>query len=105
MTLSLSIHPEAESELLEAAQWYEQERPYLGDAFISEVRSAERRVLDWPESAPVLPDWEGSPPVRSANVRVFPYRVIYRVAGNIVEILAYAHARRRPNHWQQRLIG
>lgn len=70
MTLARRLHPEAGSELLEAAEWYEAERPGLGGDSLSEVGVAELRVLDWPESAPVFLGWDEFPVVRSARLRV-----------------------------------
>lgn len=105
MRLTRSIHPEAAAELLEAAEWYETERTDLGRDFLSEVGATERRVLDWPEAAPVFPGWDGLPLVRSAGVRVFPYRVIYYLTDTSAVIVAYAHNRREPKYWQHRLDG
>lgn len=103
MTLALWVHPEAAAELLEAAQWYETERATLGDDFHAEIRATEQHVLDWPEASPVFPDWDEIPVLRSASVRVFPYRVLYYRTSNSVVIVAYAHYRRRPHYWQHRL--
>ncbi len=105
MTLKRRIHPEAALELAEAAEWYEAERADLGGDFLSEVGVTERRVLDWPEAAPVFPGWDELPVVRSASVRVFPYRVVYYLTEASMVIVAYAHHRRRPKYWQHRLDG
>jgi hypothetical protein len=105
VTLTRRVHPEAASELSEAAEWYETERTGLGGDFLSEVRAAEQRALDWPEAAPVFPGWDELPVVRSAKVRVFPYRVISYLTDTSVVIVAYAHNRRRPKYWQHRLDG
>lgn len=43
--------------------------------------------------------------VRSASVKVFPYRVIYYLTDTSVVIVAYAHNRRKPDYWQHRLQG
>ena len=105
MTLTRRVHPEAAFELSEAAAWYESERIDLGGDFLAEVRATERRVLDWPRSAPVFPGWTDVPAVRSMAVAVFPYRVLYYLTDMNVVIVAYAHNRRRPRYWQHRLEG
>ena len=61
MTLTRHLHPEAASELLEAAAWYEAERAGLGGDFLAEVGVTERRGLDWPEAAPAFPRWDDLP--------------------------------------------
>lgn len=103
MTLVKREHPEARVELREAAFWYDDQRRYLGDDFYDAIDSTIQHVLDWPEAAPLLPGWDELPVVRSASVRVFPYRVIYYLTDTSVVIVAYAHNRREPKYWQHRL--
>lgn len=103
MTLTRRIHPEAASELLEAARWYEAQQQHLGDDFMAEVENAVLDVFDWPRAAPVFPGWDEEPSVRSRSVRVFPYRVLYYLTEASVVIVAYAHTRRRPRYWEHRL--
>jgi toxin ParE1/3/4 len=43
------------------------------------------------------------PDIRSAKVARFPYRVVYLVVGSNVDVLAVAHAKRRPEYWRDRL--
>lgn len=62
-------------------------------------------MLDWPEAARVFPGWNELPVVRSASVRVFPYRVLYYLTDTEVVIVAYAHNRRKPKYWEHRLDG
>ena len=103
MRLALRVHPEAAAELLAAAQWYETEHSSLGADFLTEVSTTEQYVLDWPDASPVSPGWVELPVIRTAAVRVFPYRVLYYRTSSSVVIVAYAHHRRRPRCWQHRL--
>jgi hypothetical protein len=43
------------------------------------------------------------PDIRSAKVKRFPYRVVYVVVGEDVDVIAVAHAKRRPAYWRRRL--
>lgn len=103
MTLSKREHPEAHDELRDAANWYDDEEPGLGEDFFDAIDETLQRILDWPLSAPVFPGWNDVPPVRGMRVRVFPYRVLYYVTDTRVVILAYAHQSRKPEYWQHRL--
>jgi plasmid stabilization system protein ParE len=48
----LELHPEARAELRRAALWYDEQRPGLGDEFLSEISASLDRVSDAPESYP-----------------------------------------------------
>jgi plasmid stabilization system protein ParE len=53
------------------------------------------RLALHPESAPRVIDRPG---VRAVLVRRYPYKIFYRVRGDVVEILHIRHTARRP--WQ-----
>jgi hypothetical protein len=105
VTLVKLEHPEARAELREAAIWYDDQRSYLGDDFYDAVDATIQHVLNWPRASLVFPGWDELPVVRSASVKVFPYRVIYYLTDTSVVIVAYAHNRRKPDYWQHRLQG
>lgn len=96
-------HPEAREELRAAAHWYDDEQPGLGADFYDAVDGALRHILEWPDSAPVLPGWEDTLEVRSMHVGSFPYRVLYYLTETSIVILAYAHEHRKPGYWRRRL--
>ncbi len=103
MSLERREHPDARNELREAAYWYDDREPGLGSHFYDAIDEALDRIQEWPDSAPAFPDWEGAHVVRSMTVVAFPYRLLYYVTGSTAVILAYAHKRRRPEYWQERL--
>jgi len=41
--------------------------------------------------------------IRSAKVDRFPYRIVYLVIGEDVDVVAVAHAKRRPAYWRRRV--
>ena len=90
--------PLAEQEALEAAIWYEERQPGLGDEFLSE---ADRAVEALSESALLHR-------IRFADVRRAPihrfkfYGVYYIVRQEEVWILAIFHGRRHPRRLQRR---
>jgi len=92
--------PLAEQDALEAAIWYEERQPGLGDEFLSE---ADRAVEALSESALLHR-------IRFADVRRAPihrfkfYGVYYIVREQEVWILAIFHGRRHPR-WLQRRRG
>ena len=95
----VQLHPEARSELLGGATYYEEQSDGLGGQFIDEAQ----RVFDLLAESPSM----GSPvPEHTAYrrwaLRRFPYRVIYRTDRDTLFVLAIAHDRRRPGYWSGR---
>lgn len=100
MTGGLYIEPEAEAELEQAADRYEESVPGLGLEFLTEMRERTRDVLNAPHRFPPFGGVEG---VQCAHaVGRFPHLVIYMVLADTVHILAYMHPRQRPGYWAQR---
>jgi plasmid stabilization system protein ParE len=97
VTLPVIFHDLAEGELNEAAAYYAQARPGLGDAFIAEVQRAIESLADAP-----LAGREVEKDVRWWLVKRFPYSVLYRVRDDHIRILAIAHQKRRPFYWRGR---
>jgi len=97
VTLPVIFHELAEDELNEAAAYYAQARPGLGDAFVAEVQNA----VDALAAAPLV-GTQIENQVRWWLVRRFPFSVLYRVRTDHIRILAIAHQKRRPFYWRGR---
>src|SRR5262249_41713560 len=71
--LPIRLLPEARDELDAAVDWYEQQRPGLGTAFLDRVQEVLARIAAKPQlHAVVYQD------VRKAVVQKFPYLVLYK---------------------------
>ncbi len=92
--------PAAWREVQEATDWYEQQRPGLGLGFVSAIDQTVRAVGESPGHFAV---WGENPRYRRAVVDRFPYVVFFHLVGEVVEIVAVAHARREPGYWLRRL--
>ena len=98
--MRLEFHPEAELELIEAAVYYEQQVPGLGERFEAEIRRATDLLLDQPEI--------GTPAdqnLRKFILTRFPFTLYYNVAGDVLRLEAVAHQYRRPGYWKVRGVG
>lgn len=82
-----------------AAEWYEERRDGLGAELIAVVDRALERIQDNPEMFPV---WRAGYPYRELVLRRFPYVVFFVVSADDVEVIAVAHAKRRPGYWMSR---
>lgn len=96
--MRLIYHPDAEAELIEAAQFYEGRVSTLGVQFLDAVDQAVRTIVDAPERWRII-DAE----VRQYLMPRFPYAIYYRVAPDHIRILAFKHHRRHPDYWRYRL--
>jgi plasmid stabilization system protein ParE len=97
--VTYSFHPDAVAEHLEAVAYYETQRPGLGVAYLEEFERVLRLVGEAPDRHPI----ERKPDLRRVLLRRFPFKILYRVRGGEVEVLAVAHNRRRPTYWLGRL--
>ena len=96
----LEVHPEAVSEARAARAWYERRSPAAAKAFVEELEAALERILDAPEMYGTY--LHGT---RGCLLRRFPYIVVYRLTEAAVQVIAVAHARRRPGYWRLRSLG
>jgi plasmid stabilization system protein ParE len=97
MTAPLSIRSEAEAEIQEAYDWYEAQRPGLGDEFLAAVRQALAAVERSPRQYPIV---RGK--VRRALLSHFPYSVLYLAEPENTVVIACFHGKRDPRRWYSR---
>ena len=100
MKRTLRVLPDAEAELQSAAVWYEEKRRGLGIEFVAVVDRAFQSILENPKACPV---WWPDRPYRRRLLKRFPYVVFFGMDAATVEIVAVAHAKRRPGYWLDRL--
>jgi plasmid stabilization system protein ParE len=98
MSLPILLRPEALADLLEARDWYEQQRAGLGEAFAEAVDQILARIEMMPELYGVV-----FRKVRQGKLRRFPYVLYYRVLADWIEVIAILHGGRDPRVWQDRV--
>ncbi len=96
--MRLIYHPDAETELTEAAQFYERRVPTLGVQFLDAADRAVRFLQDAPERSSIV-----KTDVRRYLMPRFPYAIYYRVHSDQLRILAFKHHSRHPDYWRYRL--
>jgi plasmid stabilization system protein ParE len=97
MTPQLRVRPEAEQDIEEAADWYEQQRSGLGNDFLDEVMRTFSKISAQPALYPTL----HRDTHRALTLR-FPFGVFYRVQDSKVVVIAVLHGSRSPRRWKQR---
>lgn len=91
MTLRITILPQAELDVSDAAAWYEEQRTGLGDSFLDEIDSILHRIINDPLQFPRIKNQ-----IRRALMRRFPYSVYFGLSGETVELTAVLHQHRTP---------
>ncbi|MEI8313097.1 MAG: type II toxin-antitoxin system RelE/ParE family toxin, partial [Verrucomicrobiota bacterium] len=81
--MRLIHHPDAETELIEAAQFYERRVPTLGARFLDAADCAVRAIQEAPERWSII-----EADVRHFLMPRFPYAIYYRVLPDHLRILA-----------------
>ena len=100
MSYRLQVRLAAEADVAEAAEWYDQRQPGLGEKFVREVDQAIARVVENPLAFPVILKRHE---VRRALTKRFPYRIFFSLKGEAVVVHAVLHGRRDDRHWKDRL--
>jgi len=94
----IELHPQAVADAAEAAAWYAERSPTAARAFAREFDHAIAEIIANP-----LASAEHLYGTRRYIMRRFPYRVVYRIVQDDIQIVAVSHARRRPGFWRNRL--
>lgn len=100
MNRRLIIRPEAESDIIDAAVWYESRDAGLGFEVMVEIRAAITRAVDHPRAHMLL---RKHPEIHRVLARRFPYRIFYIVRSDAIVIFAVLHVARHDRKWQQRI--
>ena len=75
----------------------------LGDVFMDAVDVAVESILDPSINWGFYRDRQRTPQVYSRSVAGFPFDIVYLRIDDEIYVVAYAHERRRPGYWAQRL--
>ena len=94
----LVLRPEAEREIAEAAEWYEERRMGLGREFLDAVDACVASILQGPEGYPIV---RGT--VRRAVLHRFPYNLLYSIHPHELVVLGCVHGRREESSWHHRI--
>ena len=93
MTYELIVTPEAEFDLLEAAQWYENQRSGLGEEYVDAVKEKIEFLALNPLKYQIRFET-----IRFATVDRFPYAIHFEIVDqHKIYVLAITHTRRNPS--------
>ena len=95
---SIRHDPLAPDELREAADWHGSQADGLDARFIEVVKAKLEQIRENPRRWALERDG-----TRHALLPPFKYMIVFRLMGDVVQVIAYAHTSRRPGYWRRRL--
>jgi toxin ParE1/3/4 len=98
MSWDLRIRRLARVEILEATEWYAEQRGTLADEFMNALDTILLRMSENPLQYQIV---HGR--LRRAGLHRFPYSLIYTVEDRQVIVLGCVHGSRDPRRWQNRM--
>ena len=98
MNCHLSVRAEAESDISEYFNYYEERRPGLGHDFLGCVEEGILKI----ETNP-LGYRKVYKELRRIAIRRFPYRIFYFIEGQQITVTAIFHAQKNPGAWASRI--
>lgn len=95
--MQVTYHPLAETEAVQAAEFYESRVIGLGRDFRTGFDAAIQSILADPLRLALIDD-----ETRLYLLKRFPYGIYFRVEAETVRVLAVKHHRRHPDSWKRR---
>jgi len=95
----LVIHEEAAAEYESAFDWYFERSLLAASRFAEEFNQATWKISEVPNRWPI--HMLGT---RKLLFQHFPFAIVYLELPASIQIVAFAHGRRRPGYWQGRLL-
>jgi len=94
MSLPVVYRRHVQHDLAGAFDWYELQKPQLGEEFLAAVQSTFRAIEQYPELFGAI---HGE--VRRAIVSRFPFAVFYTIESRRIVVLRVLHTARNPTLW------
>jgi plasmid stabilization system protein ParE len=99
----LRFHPAARAELIDVILQLEADRPGHGNKLLAELEGLLERIGELPRSGASLAGYPPELDVRVFPLRTFRYSLIVAAVDGGRVIHAFAHQRRRPRYWADRI--
>ena len=94
---SVNFLPGARRDFDESLDWYAARSPAAALHFANAVNAALANIAESPRQFGAVDDEH-----RQCPLKRFPFRIVYRMVGEGILVVAIAHASRRPGYWRDR---
>ena len=100
---TVRILADAAEEAIEAAIWYERQRPGLGTDFFEAFEAATDLVEAGHIPFTPYPGKAGAAGAKRVILKRFPYDIVIVERATELVVIAVAHQSRKPGYWRERL--
>lgn len=100
MNYKIIISTEAEKDTNEAYCYYEKEKSGLGDRFLVELDNFYKKLERHPAYYSFVSEEKT---IRALKLKIFPYKIIYEIAGEELYVFAIHQTSRHDDHFLNRL--
>ncbi len=100
MVTPVRLTAEADEDWHLAVDWYESVRSGLGLEFSVELEAAVMKIAGNPQCGSYLMKRLG---IRRVLLKRFPYKIIYHLTDEAVEVISIFGERQHPHAWQRRI--
>ena len=98
MNYRIIIRPEAEDDLIDEYNWYEEQSKGLGFDFLRCIDASLNSIKHYPKMYRKI-----YKNIHRAFIRRFPYGIFYLIDEDKIVVLAILHAKRDPKLWKKRI--
>jgi toxin ParE1/3/4 len=96
--INILFLPAAESELIDAAVYYESQANNLGKDFLHKVEISLKSLSANPLQYPAIDHG-----THRCLLHRFPYAILYKIDKSIIVVVAIMHLHRHPDYWIERI--
>lgn len=98
----LKIVEPAEAEYRETTTWYRDRDARVAERFVAEARRTLELIETFPQIGGRVPGVDDRD-IRRMPIHTFPYHVVFVDLADRLEVVAFAHNRRRPAYFMDRV--
>ncbi len=95
--MHIVLNSDASQEMIDAAKYFEEQQPGLGQNFLDELQDSFNLIITMPYAYPMV-----GKRTRKKILYRFPFNIIYAIEDDRIRVLAIAHQKRQPTYWSGR---
>lgn len=95
---SIDLSAEAEVDFDKSFEFYFEDSPKVADTFFKQINHSFENIIQNPNSFPIA-----YKDARKYIVKKFPFVIYFRIADDIIQIIAIFHTSRNPEIWNERI--